>query len=53
VFRVFEDIVLTKISGHKRDEGTVEWIRLQNEGFLYFFLLIKYYSNDQFKKDEM
>ena len=53
MFRVFQNIALKKISGHKRDEGTVEWIRLQNEGFLYFLLLIKYYSSDQFKKDEM
>jgi hypothetical protein len=29
--RVFEDKVLRKIFGHKRDEATREWSRLQTE----------------------
>jgi hypothetical protein len=29
--RVFENRVLRRIFGHKRDEVTVEWIKLHNE----------------------
>jgi hypothetical protein len=49
---VFENRVLRKISGPKRDEVKVEWIRLYNEE-LYAFVLIIYYSGDQIKKNEM
>jgi len=48
------NIALKKISGPKRDDVTVEWISLHSAELFFFFLLhIKYYSSDQFKKDEM
>jgi hypothetical protein len=38
--RVFEKRVLRKIFGHKRDEVTVEWRKLQNEELRHFYCAI-------------
>ena len=35
--RVFENRLLRKIFGPKKDKITGDWRRLQNEGFCYFF----------------
>jgi hypothetical protein len=35
--RVFENRLLRKIFGPKKDEITRDWRRLQNEGFCYLF----------------
>jgi hypothetical protein len=50
--RVFENKVLRRIFGPKRDEVTGEWRRLHNKE-LYALLLTKYQSGDQVKKTEM
>ena len=34
--------MLRKISGPKKDEVTVEWIRLHNMEILFFFYLLTY-----------
>jgi hypothetical protein len=44
--RVFENRVLKRIFGHKRDEVTGEWRRLHNQDLFYCALLTKYYSGD-------
>jgi len=49
---VFENRVLRRIFGPKRDEVTGEWRRLQNDE-LIDLLLTKYYSGDQIEKNEM
>jgi hypothetical protein len=52
--RVFENEVLRRIFGPKRDEVTREWRRLHNkELYLCSVLLTKYHSGDQVKKTEM
>jgi hypothetical protein len=51
--RVFENRVLRRIFGRKRDEVTGEWRRLHNEELLCSVLLTKYHSSDQIKKTEM
>jgi hypothetical protein len=43
--RVFENRVLRRIFGPKRDEVTGEWRRLHNK--------TKYFSGDQIKKNEV
>jgi hypothetical protein len=50
--RVFENRVLRRIFGPKRDEVTGEWRRLHNKE-LYALLLTKYHSSDQVKQTEM
>jgi hypothetical protein len=50
--RVFENRVLRKIFGPKRDEVTGEWRRLRNKALSSVFLT-KYHSDDQVKKTEM
>ena len=49
---MFENRVLRRIFGPKRDEVTGEWRRLQNDE-LIDLLLTKYYSGDQIEKNEM
>jgi hypothetical protein len=48
--RVFENRVLRRIFGPKRDEVTGEWRKLHNEELVF---LTKYYSGDQIEKNEM
>jgi hypothetical protein len=48
--RVFENRVMRRIFGPKRDEETGEWRKQHNEELNY---LTKYYSGDQIEKDEM
>jgi hypothetical protein len=51
---VFENRVLRRIFGPKRDEVTGEWKKLHNEDLCNFFLLFTNYNyNDQVEKDEM
>jgi hypothetical protein len=49
---VFENKVLRRIFGLKRDEVTGEWRRLHNKE-LYALLLTKYHLGDEVKKTEM
>jgi hypothetical protein len=49
--RVFENMVLRRIFGPKRDKVTGEWKRLHNKEL--YGLLTKYHSGDQVKKTEM
>jgi hypothetical protein len=51
--RVFENKVLRRLFGPKRDEVTGERRRLHNKEFLCSVLLTKYHSSDQVKKTEM
>jgi hypothetical protein len=48
--RVFENRVLRRIFGPKRNEITGEWRRLHNEEHV---LITKYYLGDQIKKNEV
>ena len=52
MFYVFENRVLGRIFGPKRDEVTGEWRRLQKKE-LYALILTKYLSGDQVKKAEI
>jgi hypothetical protein len=47
---VFENKVLRRISGSKRDKVTGEWRRLHTEELYTLYL---YYSGDHIKKNEM
>ena len=51
--RVFENGVLRRMFGLKRDEVTGKWRRLHNEELLCSVFLAKYYSGDQIRKTEM
>jgi len=51
--RVFEDRVLSRTFGPKRDEVTGVWRRLHNEELYDLYSLTKYYPGDQIKKNEM
>jgi hypothetical protein len=51
--RVFENRVLRRIFGPKRDEVTGEWRRLHNEELYALYSSTKYHSGDQIKKTEM
>jgi hypothetical protein len=53
--RVYEDKVLWRIFGSKRDEVTREWRKLHNEepNDLYPLPPTKYYSGDKIDKNEM
>jgi len=48
--RVFENMVLRKIFGPRREEVTGEWRRLHNERFV---LLTQYCVGDKIEKNEM
>jgi hypothetical protein len=48
---VFEDRVLRKIVGLKRNEEIGDWRKLRNEE-LKFSVIIKYFSGDHKKKNE-
>jgi hypothetical protein len=50
--RVFENRVLRRILGLKRDEVTGEWRRLHNKE-LHALYSSKYHSGDEVKKTEM
>jgi hypothetical protein len=50
--RMFENRVLGRIFGPKRDEVTGRWRKLHNEE-LHNKLLTKYYQGDQIKEDEV
>jgi hypothetical protein len=50
--RVFENEVLRRIFGPKRDEVTGEWRRLHNEE-LFALYSTSYYSDDQIKKTQI
>jgi hypothetical protein len=50
--RVFENRVLRRIFGPKRDEVTGGWRKLHNEN-LHKLFFAKYNYNDQVKEDEM
>jgi len=50
--RVFENMVLRRIFGPKRDEVTGEWRRLHNEE-LNDVLLTQYRAGDEIEKNEM
>jgi len=49
---MFENRVLWRIFGPKRDEVTGEWWKLHNEE-LRAVLLTQYYASDKIKKNEM
>jgi hypothetical protein len=51
--RVFENRVLRKIFGPKRDEVTGGWINLHGVELHNFPLFTKHYISDQIKEDEM
>jgi hypothetical protein len=51
--RVYENKVLRRIFGPKRDEVTGEWRRLHNKELLCSVLLTKYHLGHQVKKTEM
>ena len=53
MLRVFENSVLRRIFGSKRDEVTEEWRKLHNEELKLSVLLTQYYSGDKIKKNEM
>jgi hypothetical protein len=50
--RVFENRVLRRIFGPKRDEVTREWRRLHSEE-LYDVFITHYYAGDKIDKNEM
>jgi hypothetical protein len=51
--RVFENRVLRRIFGPKRDKETGEWVKLQNYELNTSVLLTQYCSGDKLEKDEM
>jgi hypothetical protein len=51
--RVFENRVLSRIFGPKRDKVTGEWRRQHNEELYDLYSLTKYYLGDQIEKNEM
>ena len=51
--RVFENKVLRRIFGTRRDEVTGECRRLHNEELNYFVLLTQYCAGDKIEKNEM
>jgi hypothetical protein len=54
MLRVFENRVLRRIFGPKRDEVTGEWRRLHNkELYVCSVFVTKYRSGDEVKKTEM
>jgi hypothetical protein len=55
--RVFENRVLRRIFGPKRDEIIGEWRKLQTEGvhnlYSYYIIIFRYYQTDQIKESEV
>ena len=51
--RVFENKVLRRIFGPRRDEVTGDWRRLHNEEIKCFVHLTQYCAGDKIKKNEM
>jgi hypothetical protein len=50
---VFQNRVIRRIFGSKRDEVTGEWIKLHSEELHYFIFLPKYYYADQVEEIEV
>jgi hypothetical protein len=51
--RVFDNRVLRRIFGPKKDEVTGEWRKLHNEELNFLYSPNVYYSSDQSEKNEM
>ena len=51
--RVFENMVLRRIFGPRREEIMGEWRRLHNEELNGFVLLTQYCAGDKMEKNEM
>ena len=51
--RVFENMVLRRLFGPRRDEVTGEWRRLHNEELSEFVLLTQYCAGDKIEKNKM
>ena len=51
--RVFENMVLRRIFGPRRDGVTGKWSRLHNEELNYFILRTQYCAGDKMEKNEM
>jgi hypothetical protein len=51
--RVFENRVLMRIFGPKRDEVTGEWRKIAQRGASWFVLFAKYNQHNQVEEDEM
>jgi len=49
--RVFENMVLRRIFGPRKDEVTGEWRRLHNEELHDFLLLTQYRAGDKIEKN--
>jgi hypothetical protein len=50
---MFQNRVLKRIFGPKRDDVTGDWRKLHNEELHKLVLLAKHIQNDQVKEDEM
>jgi len=51
--RMFENKVLRRIFGPRRDEVTGEWRKLHNEGLNDLYTSPKYCAGDKIEKNEM
>ena len=51
--KVFENMVLRRIFGPRRDEVTGNWRRLHNEGLNDLYSSPQYRASDKIKKNEM
>jgi len=51
--RVFENTVLRRISGPKRDEVTGEWRELRKDEFNGLYSSSNFFSGDKIEKNEM
>ena len=51
--RVFENMVLRRIFGPRRDEVTGEWRRFHNEELIDLYSSPKYCAGDKIEKNEM
>ena len=51
--RAFENMLLRRIFGPRRDEVTGEWRRLHNEELNKSILLTQYCAGDKIEKNEM
>ena len=50
---MFENLVLRRMFGPRRDEVTGEWRRLHNEELNDLLLLTRYCAGDKIEKNEM